>query len=120
MQRPQYIQNEQLQGQKQHFLEAQSLVSRDKPKNKEAHIDWQIYSLLKGELSCVELYPFSNQPIKGNNCGLIPNAHQFGTEDAINWVQDFYRGRRPCSSIERKYFGQLHVEVPFKVSLKSH
>ena len=72
MQRPQSIQNEQLQGQKQHFLEAQSLVSPDKPKNKEAHIDWQIYSLLKRELSCVELYPFSIQPIKGNNCGLIP------------------------------------------------
>ena len=72
MQRPQSIQNEQLQGQKQHFLEAQSLVSPDKPKNKEAHIDWQIYSPLKRELSCVELYPFSIQPIKGNNCGLIP------------------------------------------------
>ena len=28
----------------------------------------------------------------------------------INWVQDFYRSPRPCSSIERKYFGQLHVE----------
>ena len=51
---------------------------------------------------------------------LSTNAHQFGAEDAINWAQDFYRGRRPCSSIERKYFGQLHVEVPFKVSLKSH
>ena len=51
---------------------------------------------------------------------LSANAHQFGAEDAINWAQDFYRGRRPCSSIERKYFGQLHVEVPFKVSLKSH
>ena len=74
MQRPQSIQNEQLQGQKQHFLEAQSLVSPDKPKNKEAHIDWQIYSLLKRELSCVELYPFSIQPIKGNNCGLIPDS----------------------------------------------
>ena len=74
MQRPQSIQNEQLQGQKQHFLEAQSLVSPDKPKNKEAHIDWQIYSPLKRELSCVELYPFSIQPIKGNNCGLIPNG----------------------------------------------
>ena len=72
MQRPQSIQNEQLQGQKQLFLEAQSLVSPDKPKTKEAHIDWQIYSLLKRELSCVELYPFSIQPIKGNNCGLIP------------------------------------------------
>ena len=63
MQRPQSIQNEQLQGQKQHFLEAQSLFSPDKPKNKEAHIDWQIYSLLKRELSCVELYPFSIQPL---------------------------------------------------------
>ena len=51
---------------------------------------------------------------------LSANAHQFGAEDAINWAQDFYRGQRPCSSIERKYFGQLHVEVPFKVSLKSH
>ena len=51
---------------------------------------------------------------------LSTNAHQFGAEDAINWAQDFYRGRRPCSSIERKYFWQLHVEVPFKVSLKSH
>ena len=49
---------------------------------------------------------------------LSANAHQFGTEDAINWAQDFYRGRRPCSSIERKYFGQLHVEVPFKVFIK--
>ena len=49
---------------------------------------------------------------------LSTNAHQFDAEDAINWAQDFYRGRRPCSSIERKYFGQLHVEVPFKVSLK--
>ena len=39
---------------------------------------------------------------------------------AINWAEDFYRGRRPCSSIERKYFEQLHVEVPFKVSLKAH
>ena len=47
---------------------------------------------------------------------LSTNAHQFGAEDAINWAQDFYKGRRPCSSIERKYFGQLHVEVPFKVS----
>ena len=82
MQRPQSIQNEQLQGQKQHFLEAQSLVSPDKPKNKEAHIDWQIYSLLKRELSCVELYPFSIQPIKGNNCGLIP--HTSRTSQAYN------------------------------------
>ena len=29
----------------------------------------------------------------------------------INSVQDFYRVQRPCSSIERKYFGQLPVEV---------
>ena len=34
---------------------------------------------------------------------------------AINWAQIFYRGRRPCSSIERKYFRQLHVEVPSKL-----
>ena len=74
MQRPQSIQNEQLQGQKQHFLEAQLLVSPDKPKNKDAHINWQIYNPLKRELSCVELYPFPIQPIKGNNCGLIPDA----------------------------------------------
>ena len=72
MQRPQSIQNEQLQGQKQHFLEAQSLVSPDKPKNKDAHINWQIDSPLKRERSCVKLYPFPIQPIKGNNCGLIP------------------------------------------------
>ena len=85
MQRPQSIQNEQLQGQKQHFLEAQSLVSPDKPKNKEAHIDWQIYSLLKRELSCVELYPFSIQPIKGNNCGLIPIV-RIGQISGINTI----------------------------------
>ena len=72
VQRPQSIQNEQLQEQKQHFLEAQSLVSPEKPKNKDAHINWQIYSPLKRELSCVELYPFPIQPIKGNNYGLIP------------------------------------------------
>ena len=72
MQRPQSIQNEQLQGQKQHLLKAQSLVSPDKPMNKDAHIIWQIYSPLKRELSSVELYPFPIQPIKGNNCGLIP------------------------------------------------
>ena len=77
MQRPKSIQDEQLQGQEQHFLEAYSLVSPDKPKNKDAHINWQIYSPLKKELSCVELYPFSIQPIKRNNCGLIPNTAQF-------------------------------------------
>ena len=38
----------------------------------------------------------------------------------INSAQDFYRVQRACSSIERKYFGQLPVEVPFKVSLKAH
>ena len=39
-------------------------------------------------------------------------AHQFGEENAINWAHDFYRFQRPCSSIERKYFWQLPVEVP--------
>ena len=77
MQRPQSIQNEQLQGQKQHFLEAQSLVNPEKLKNKDAHTNWQIYSPLKRELFCVELYPFPIQPIKGNTCGLIPkNWHE--------------------------------------------
>ena len=64
------------------------------------------------------------QKERGRACVVIhqlsANDYQLGAEDAINWVQDFYRGQRPCSSIERKYFGQLHVEVPFKVSLKSH
>ena len=51
---------------------------------------------------------------------LSANANQFSAEHAINSAQDFYRVQRPCSSIERKYFGQLPVEVLFKVSLKSH
>ena len=70
-------QNEQLQGQKQHFLESKLLVSPDKPKNKDAHINWQIYSPLKRELSCVELYLFFIQLIKGNNYGLIPISLHF-------------------------------------------
>ena len=51
---------------------------------------------------------------------LSANAHQFGAEDAINWAQDFYRGRRPCSSIERKDFGQLHLEVTLRFRSKFH
>ena len=38
----------------------------------------------------------------------------------INWAQDFYRGRRPCSSIERKDFGQLHLEVTLRYRSKFH
>ena len=102
MQRPQSIQNEQLQGQKQHFLEAQSLVSPDKPKNKEAHIDWQIYSLLKRELSCVELYPFSIQPIKGNNCGLIPYP-SLGSETSLHGLR--------ANSLEFSPLDQLRVFI---------
>ena len=77
MQRPQSNRNEQLKGQKQPFLETQLLVSPDKPKNKDAYVNWQIYSSLKRELSCVELYPFPIQPFKGNNCGLIPISPSF-------------------------------------------
>ena len=51
---------------------------------------------------------------------LSANAHQLSADNAINSAQDFYRVQRPCSSIQRKYFGQLPVEVPFKVSLKAH
>ena len=78
MQRPQSIENEQLQGQKQHFVEAQSLVSPDKPKNKDVHINWQIYSPLKRELSCVKVYPFRN------NCGLIPYWQLTLTKGILN------------------------------------
>ena len=43
---------------------------------------------------------------------LSANAHQFSAENAINLAQDFYRVQKPCSSIERKYFGQLPVDLP--------
>ena len=42
---------------------------------------------------------------------LSANAHQFSAEDAINSAQDFYRVQTPCSSVERKFSGQLPVEV---------
>ena len=51
---------------------------------------------------------------------LSVNVHQFSAENAINSAQDFYRVQRPCSSIDRKYFGQLRtfkelsVELAFK------
>ena len=61
------------------------------------------------------------------------NAHHFSAENAINAAQDFYRIQKPCSLIERKYFGELPVKIPvfalnepydtylwFKVSLKAH
>ena len=56
----------------------------------------------------------------GDSSILSANAHQFGAEDAINSAQDFYRGRRPCSSIERKDFGQLHLEVTLRYRSKFH
>ena len=34
----------------------------------------------------MELYPFSIQPIKGNNCGLIPDMDEKGPEQSNNNV----------------------------------
>ena len=47
VQRPHSIENDQLQEQKQHFLEAKSLVSSVKLRNKDVHSNWQINSLVK-------------------------------------------------------------------------
>ena len=50
---------------------------------------------------------------------LNANAHQFSTENAINSAQDFYRVKKPNSSIERKYFGKLPVEVAVFTCIKA-
>ena len=38
----------------------------------------------------MELYPFSIQPIKGNNCGLIPEANKFEFLQASSLLDEVY------------------------------
>ena len=50
VQKPQSTENDQLPGQK-HFLKAYSLIILDKPNKIDLHMDWQMYSPVKRELS---------------------------------------------------------------------
>ena len=51
---------------------------------------------------CAKVYPEGIQPIKGNNCGLIPT-------DRPDMTLDVYRGRK--TTTEQQHRGQIKVKM---------
>ena len=66
----------------------------------------------------MELYPFPIQPIKGNNCGLIPNVATVQPDTVMHW-NTFHKKLNCILTLTMLYVENINLILAFIINIIS-